>query len=301
MVNFEKKCRGDATMIDVKSDGSEVLTYSVGKLPVKAFKASRKEVPMLSVINHWHDDFELTVVLSGSMTYNVNGEGYEITEGQMLFVNARQMHFNVWKEEDDCEYICLVIHPSLLFSLPYMQPFYEQLSGENAVPFLIFSPSSARQREIIDKVLHLYEMTEKEGYEMEITGELYHICNKLIRYLQSTPEGPITDNKKLKAMHKMVGFIQQNYTDKISLNEIAAAGLVCRSRCCEMFKEFWDKSPNEYLTEYRIAKSIELFADNALSMTEIALMCGFNGSSYYAETFKKQIGCTPSEYRRKFL
>ena len=150
-------------------------------------------------------------------------------------------------------------------------------------------------------MLHLYEMTEKEGYEMEITGELYHICNKLIRYLQSTPEGPITDNKKLKAMHKMVGFIQQNYTDKISLNEIAAAGLVCRSRCCEMFKEFWDKSPNEYLTEYRIAKSIELFADNALSMTEIALMCGFNGSSYYAETFKKQIGCTPSEYRRKFL
>jgi len=56
-----------------------------------------------------------------------------------------------------------------------------------------------------------------------------------------------------------------------------------------------------YLTEYRISKSIELLADSSRSMTEIAWKCGFSGSSYFTETFRKRLGCTPTEYREKRL
>jgi AraC-like DNA-binding protein len=100
-------------------------------------------------------------------------------------------------------------------------------------------------------------------------------------------------------MHRMTGFIQQQYQQKISLNDIAASGLVSRSACCQIFKKFLGKSPVEYLTEYRISKSVELILNGKNSMTDIAMLCGFGSSSYYAETFHKVLGCTPTEYKMK--
>ena len=85
----------------------------------------------------------------------------------------------------------------------------------------------------------------------------------------------------------MVGFIQQKYSSKIALQDIAAAGYVCRSSCCSIFKEYLNQTPNAYLTEYRISKSVELLANPDLSVTEIAMQCGFSGSSYFTETFRK--------------
>ena len=79
----------------------------------------------------------------------------------------------------------------------------------------------------------------------------------------------------------------------------AAAGYVCRSSCCSIFKEYLNQTPNAYLTEYRISKSVELLANPDLSVTEIAMQCGFSGSSYFTETFRKAIGCTPSDYRMR--
>lgn len=97
----------------------------------------------------------------------------------------------------------------------------------------------------------------------------------------------------------MVGFIQQKYTEKIMLADIASAGLVSRSVCCEIFRKYLNKSPFEYLTEYRIFKSTELLSENNLTVTEIASLCGFGGASYFTETFRKTMRCTPTEYRQK--
>jgi AraC-like DNA-binding protein len=54
-----------------------------------------------------------------------------------------------------------------------------------------------------------------------------------------------------------------------------------------------------YLTEYRIGKSAELLISSSLNVTEIAEQCGFGGASYFTETFRKIMGCTPTEYRSK--
>ena len=100
-------------------------------------------------------------------------------------------------------------------------------------------------------------------------------------------------------LHKMIAFIQFNYKEPIKLEEIAEAGNVSRSQCCKIFKEIINRSPNDYLVEYRIDKSIDLIMKTDMKMTEIAYECGFNGSSYFAETFKKIVGVSPREYKNK--
>ncbi|MTL76553.1 AraC family transcriptional regulator, partial [Turicibacter sanguinis] len=52
-------------------------------------------------------------------------------------------------------------------------------------------------------------------------------------------------------------------------------------------------------TEYRLEKSLFLLKTTNYTITEIALQCGFNSSSYFTETFRKELNCTPSDYRKK--
>ena len=96
----------------------------------------------------------------------------------------------------------------------------------------------------------------------------------------------------------MVRFVQNNYRKKISLAEIAASGAVGQSKCCRLFAGYFSRSPNEYLTHYRLRKSIQLLLDTDMTVTEIALSTGFGSASYYAETFRRKLGKSPKEYRQ---
>ena len=102
-------------------------------------------------------------------------------------------------------------------------------------------------------------------------------------------------------MHDMTGFIQENFQKKLTLEEIAYSGHVSRSSCCNIFQDFLNKTPITYLTEYRLEKSLKLLHFTSYSITEIALQCGFTGSSYYTEIFHKKTGCTHSQYRKNLI
>ena len=95
----------------------------------------------------------------------------------------------------------------------------------------------------------------------------------------------------------MIGFIQQNYTARITLADIAASGAVGQSKCCKLFAKYIRQSPNLYLTHYRLDKSTFLLKSTDMTVTEVAATVGFNGSSYYAEAFRKWCGKSPTEYR----
>ena len=105
-------------------------------------------------------------------------------------------------------------------------------------------------------------------------------------------------NAALSILKNMIGFIQQNYTVKISLADIAASGAVGQSKCCKLFAKYIGQTPNMYLTQYRLDKSTELLKNTDMTVTEIAHVVGFSGSSYYAEAFRKWSGKSPSEYRK---
>jgi AraC-like DNA-binding protein len=97
----------------------------------------------------------------------------------------------------------------------------------------------------------------------------------------------------------MIGFIHAHYPEKITLDAIASAGMMCRSKCCHLFKQTLRQTIFEYLLHYRIRKSLKLLTDTGMSITEIAGRCGFNSASYYTETFNKITGMTPRDYRRQ--
>jgi AraC-like DNA-binding protein len=85
--------------------------------------------------------------------------------------------------------------------------------------------------------------------------------------------------------------------EKISLEEIAAAGNVGKTLCAKLFKKYTSKTPGEYLIYYRIQKSIELLTKTDLNTTEISYATGFSSASHFTKTFREMMGCTPSKFR----
>ena len=104
-------------------------------------------------------------------------------------------------------------------------------------------------------------------------------------------------NVDVAILKDMIGFIQKNYDQKISLDEIARAGYVGQSKCCRLFREYIGQTPIGYLTQYRLNKSLRLLSGTDMTITEIALSAGFSGNSYFAEAFKKSYGKPPLKFR----
>ena len=99
----------------------------------------------------------------------------------------------------------------------------------------------------------------------------------------------------------MTEFVHRHYESKITLDEIAASGAVCRSRCCALFKKYVGQAPNAYLTRYRITKSCEMLRETNRTISEVAAACGFQSASYFSYVFRKETGLTPQSYRKEAL
>lgn len=97
----------------------------------------------------------------------------------------------------------------------------------------------------------------------------------------------------------MIAYIQKNFREKISLEDIAKAGNVSKTSCCKIFKKYVNQSPNAYLIEYRLRSGLELLRTTDMTVTEICFEVGFNGPSYFSESFHKAFGYSPIEFRRR--
>lgn len=87
-------------------------------------------------------------------------------------------------------------------------------------------------------------------------------------------------------------------TRDIKINEIAAELGISGCYFRRIFKEYTDKTPNQYRLEYKIKKASQLITETTLSITEIAEMLCFSDIYHFSKEFKKRTGQTPSEFRK---
>lgn len=109
-------------------------------------------------------------------------------------------------------------------------------------------------------------------------------------------------NKNDKPILNILKFIHENYYNvNLSLEEISKNIFLTPAHICVIFKDYTNTTVNKYITEYRLDKAKQLLKDPSIKMNEIASRVGYRDGNYFAKTFKKEIGYSPSEYRRKFI
>lgn len=288
------------TLIELKDDRSEKVHYDKSDYPIYIRRGQLSHYPNYAAPNHWHDDIELIAILAGEMKYNVNGEIINLLSGNGILINARQMHFGFSDIRSECDFICILLHPTLLCSAPsYENDFILPVIRNNAMPYVLLDTNTTWQKRILEQIHFMYTRKYRKTAPLDVQSAFSAIWSLLYENIPPNNNTISPQSNDLKITKNMVGFIQKYYAHKISLMDIAASGAVGQNKCCKLFTKYFNQTPNVYLTQYRLNKSLELLRYTDLSIIEIALSVGFSGASYYAETFRKWFGMSPTKFRNE--
>ncbi len=94
-------------------------------------------------------------------------------------------------------------------------------------------------------------------------------------------------------------YIRDNYTQNISLKDIADSVHLSPNHLILLFRREEQTTPMQYLTKVRISQAKLLLLNSRFSISQIALMTGFSNIPYFTSIFHKFTGCTPSVYRKR--
>jgi AraC-like DNA-binding protein len=288
------------TALEVFSDMSERLDYNLPGFPLYAKKGELCHFHQFATACHWHPDLEFIFVLNGDMEYFVNGQIIYLEKGEGIFINSKRLHHNYSKNFSNCTFLVVVVHPSILGTDTHLgKEYFELKFGIETEDYCLLKDDISWQKEALTQVTAIYnEVNRKNHNPLRLLSQTTSLCACISENIQKV-KSQGSDEPSWLILWNMTGFIQKNYAYSISLDDIAAAGSICRSRCCQFFSRYVGQSPNTYLTRYRISKSCEMLRQSNMAIVEIAMACGFQSSSYFTQVFKKEIGLTPKEYRKQ--
>ena len=128
----------------------------------------------------------------------------------------------------------------------------------------------------------------------------------VIRLLQSEfigqkSEKPVTTARQHyedELLEKILAYIDETIYEPITIAEICQKFSMSRSSLQILFKENMDMPPKKYINELKLEKSRQMICENKYTISEIALMLGFNSIHYFSRAFTQKYNMAPSEYAK---
>lgn len=286
---------GDKVKYDIDKDLSQTIEFDEGFLSVKTIRFSTTKYSPVPFPSHWHFAFEAVVLLSGEIDYIVNGQHYKLMPGEGILINSNALHSSVCSET--CESKILFFSPQIFRENHYIYHKYIERVTGSALAAVLIDGSQKWHHQLKDSIEQAFDACSlaEDGYELEVLRCLYTALQTLTKTLPLQPDmGRAIKQEHINTVKHMIDYIQNHYTDKIGVDDIAGAGAVCRSTCNNLFREILGQTPIEYLMCFRVEKGSEMLARGA-TVTESAMACGFNSVSYFSEVFKRIRGITPQK------
>lgn len=258
-----------------------------GKARLLYVSTSKYEGDWHSTI-HTHDFSELFYVVSGKGSFIVGSNQFEVGADDMVIVNANVEHTETSYEGNPLEYVVLGIEGL---------SFFDSSSEENSFSF--FNYRTQRRELLMFFETLVAEMEVKQsGYDRLSQNMLEIILILLSR--TSDINYSLTDLQKAnKECAKIKRYIDSNFKDKVTLDELAEMSHISKYYLVHNFSKTYGTSPINYLIEKRVEESKYLLSSTNYSLSQIAQIAGFSSLSYFSQSFKKTEGCSPIEFRKQ--
>lgn len=250
------------------------------------------------LLPHWHDEFEIIYLEKGTASFSVDGREYVLSPHQFLFVNCGSIHSG--KSIDSPESYAIVFNLNMLCSeepdickTKYLQPVeMRKLSVPNFIDDSFLG----------DQIFSLIKVWQQKtyGYELYVKSILLAVFYYLFNKGYVTASNYDREfNLKLEKIKAALDYININYSNPISTEELSKVANLSKYYFCRLFKEITHLSPIDYINKFRIEKALELMKNTNLSISEIAFEVGFNNVSYFIKVFKEHMGLTPLQYKKR--
>jgi len=274
----------------------ESLQHGSAEFPVAVYnmKFDKKQQMLASL--HYHKEFEFLVITEGRICVQIEEKNYELKSGEGIFINSGCLHTITTEGDGSGQngFIAVVFDETLICSRQesvfkrYIGPLK---NGNLEVPLLLTKQCCEKLISVCDA----YEES-KFGSELYIKHCLLEVIYKIMEHAVRAEVS--VQSAKSNLVKEVLEFIKEHYAEQISLTEMAEHVHVSKEYLCRIFHMLSDVSPVEYLNRYRIQQSTVLLLQADVRISDIALACGFNHSSYFGKMFLNYMGCTPTEYRR---
>ena len=144
----------------------------------------------------------------------------------------------------------------------------------------------------------LYIVNHKEESPFHLIGHLYLFIDSFVRSSTSTKT---TGGTRLRDFYikEAITYIEQNFQNDISIEDIAVSCGLNRSYFGKIFREEIGKSPQEFLISYRMTKATELLKITRLSIADIGNGVGYPNQLHFSRAFKNVYGISPRQWRNE--
>lgn len=237
---------------------------------------------------NWHENIEFLYCVHGEGNVTCDTANIHMNKGDTVIINARQLH--AVSSDSDVKYHCLIIDKSFfkdngidVEDLTFKQHICDIKTGayvERISEFFTFDKS-------------LFSVAETR---LAVLDFIVYICKNFS--VQSKNE-----SKKISKSHAAVldavEFINTNFTQKLTLEELSAKAGFSKYHFTRIFKENTGFTVIEHINAIRCENARHLLRETQKPISEICFECGFDSPSYFAKAFSKLFGLLPSEYRKK--
>lgn len=257
---------------------------------------------------HYHYDVEYTLVLSGELDYYINGSLCRIKAGDAVFVNSNTLHMAKSMQQHNPASTFVVLFPTSLLAKDAVgsvyQKYFQPILGKSLQGSIITSASPAGSK-ILSLLHQIKNLNPQEfGYELFCLSILYQLWKYTVDYLKEKSPAIFAEKQEYKnaeTAKAMLMYIHENYAEHLTIPLISKAINVSKSECFRCFKLFTQKTPIEYINEYRLEQAQKMLIDTTCNITEISCACGFCSSSYFTKLFKEKYQMSPRQYRESFF
>ena len=161
----------------------------------------------------------------------------------------------------------------------------------------IYKATSKDLREILKEEL-LYIASHGDATPFHLIGHLYLAIDALIRSTSIMQTSKISRLQDFY-IHEALSYIEQNFQNDISVENIAAVCGLNRSYFGKIFKDGIGKSPQEFLLNYRMIKAAELLKLTKLYIKDVGNAVGYPNQLHFSRAFKNIYGISPRDWRNQ--
>ncbi len=228
-------------------------------------------------------------ILEGKGHYRAGGKRYNLQAGQGFLIEPGTKIFYEADEEAPWTYLWVGFHGRRAEE-------YLRDAGLGDGRLIFCSERGEELKKLVVRMLKNYTITATDQFLLE--GSLYLFLSILAEDTARSPaQEHGADNMYIK---KALGYIQDNYGHSIRVADIAEYVCINRSYLYTLFREHVGSSPQEYLSDYRLARAEEFLKGMELSVESVAYSCGYRDPAAFGRAFKEKNGITPLQYRKKY-
>lgn len=250
-----------------------------------------------SFMAHWHTEFELAYVESGSIFVGINNDRRKLVEGDLAICTSGNIHYYDCADSES-KIILLVFRPEF-FGFPSNWPDTYRLTSSFFKKEELDSKSLNTIKTILYSILNEKQVKD-DFYELFIKSKVIELCATILRYLSIHNSYSANSAKvfsKLKDMQDILTYIENNFTENISLQILANKFNMNSSNLSTTFNSITGCSLKTYINTLRVLRAESIIQNSRKPLIDISVECGFNSIRTFNRVYKSIKGHVPSSIR----